>query len=490
MRLEHRLVSLLAALSASACIPDPGPNGLVVDFTSGSFDLASFANARGASSTFDPRGATRVAYSSAGPHEFTGVEAPGPWDLSRSDLFALDVGFDTTTTLTRIVVFFCFDEGDRFDNYASQGDLLVGVAKPRRLNVPIPRASLEVHGTANWANVKRVEIRLVPIEEGADHPDAMYLYGLIANVSSRPQVILAFDDGNASVYALAYPLMSAARIPGTLYLNGHSIGDTPTKMTLRQVRELYAAGWDVANHTIDHSRLTQPGMIERSDSTATFTVNNPSVDAIEVHRGDLLRIQGADQPEYDGPQVVTGVIGETAFTFRVAGTPRAAATGWISTPLLQADVIRSKIVQQTEWMLQNGFTRALEHFAYPQGYFDDEVVGVLRDLGFKTARTVNVEPFSTFIWPNYSGLADPYHIPALTLFSATRSASVLADVDAAIAVGASLHIYGHGVADAPASTEEMPTAEFAALVDGLRSRRDAGLLDVETISTWRSARTP
>src|SRR3990172_3352802 len=148
-------------------------------------------------------------------------------------------------------------------------------------------------------------------------------------------------------------------------------------MTLRQVRELYAAGWDVANHTIDHSRLTQPGMIERSDSTATFTVNNPSVDAIEVHRGYLLRIQGADQPEYDGPQVVTGVIGETAFTFRVAGTPRAAATGWISTPLLQADVIRSKIVQQTEWMLQNGFTRALEHFAYPQGYFDDEVVGVL-----------------------------------------------------------------------------------------------------------------
>lgn len=85
-------------------------------------------------------------------------------------------------------------------------------------------------------------------------------------------------------------------------------------------------------NAICNSGVTSPGQglitgsITRSGSTATFTLTtaNPS-----LVTGDIVRIQGATQPEYniDWPGVAITVLSSTQFTYPVTGTPTTPATG-------------------------------------------------------------------------------------------------------------------------------------------------------------------
>lgn len=68
-------------------------------------------------------------------------------------------------------------------------------------------------------------------------------------------VMFRFDDGYASVYDLAYPVLSAAGMTATCYVNSATIG-TAGYMTEEQIIELDGAGWDIANHTATHANLT------------------------------------------------------------------------------------------------------------------------------------------------------------------------------------------------------------------------------------------
>lgn len=79
------------------------------------------------------------------------------------------------------------------------------------------------------------------IREGADLP-------------KRP-VVISFDDGQASVYFNAFPIMRAYGYVGTLYLVGNYL-DTPQHLSVAQVRELAAAGWEVGSHSLTHADLS------------------------------------------------------------------------------------------------------------------------------------------------------------------------------------------------------------------------------------------
>ena len=483
----ERTGPLAATVQAAAAADSskPWPGALLQDFTQGSYPLATWTSAAGATATLGPRGTTRVAWTSAQPGQFTGLQVSGAWDLSRSDLLALEVGFDGATTNTRVAVFFCFD-AEGFTNYAAATGLVSGVRKPPRFTIPIPRSSLAVTGTASWSAVRRIEIRLHATDgAGTAGPTAMDLYRLQGEVSDRPRVVLSFDDGAASVHAAAFPITAALGIPATLYLNGQFVGNDGN-LTLAQVQALYAAGWDVANHTIDHTPLAQGGNITRSGATATFTTADAG-DAHGLSPGDTVILSGADQPGYGGAHLVASVRSATAFTFAVSGAPATPATGWISFRKLPAATLAARIQAQADWADANGLVRGREHFAYPQGYFDLEGIALLQAQGFLTGRTVNDDPLPSYLWPVYGGLGSPFHLPACTLNAGTTAAEVLGHVDAAIATGASLHLYGHSLADPPATWADVSTPVFRAIAEGLAARRDAGRVDLLTISQWYAA---
>ena len=67
-------------------------------------------------------------------------------------------------------------------------------------------------------------------------------------------VLLTFDDGYANNAEVALPILQRHGFPATLYLSTSLVG-TPGYLTWQQVKELSAAGWDIASHTMTHPHL-------------------------------------------------------------------------------------------------------------------------------------------------------------------------------------------------------------------------------------------
>ncbi|MGB7873141.1 MAG: polysaccharide deacetylase family protein [Anaerolineales bacterium] len=80
------------------------------------------------------------------------------------------------------------------------------------------------------------------IKEGADLPP-------------RP-VVITFDDGDISVYERAFPILQKYGLTGVVYIVGNYMG-TDGYMSVGQLKELVAAGWEVGSHSRSHRDLTK-----------------------------------------------------------------------------------------------------------------------------------------------------------------------------------------------------------------------------------------
>lgn len=81
-----------------------------------------------------------------------------------------------------------------------------------------------------------------------------------ASLPEKP-VIITFDDNDITVYTDAYPIMKEFGFTGTNYLVGNRLGSQGF-MTIDQLKELSAAGWEVGSHSMTHVDLTQTGELE------------------------------------------------------------------------------------------------------------------------------------------------------------------------------------------------------------------------------------
>jgi peptidoglycan/xylan/chitin deacetylase (PgdA/CDA1 family) len=71
-----------------------------------------------------------------------------------------------------------------------------------------------------------------------------------ASLPPRP-IIFTFDDANADNYINAFPLMQKYGFTGVLYVPSSYIG-VPNYLTVDQIHEMAAAGWEVGSHTNSH----------------------------------------------------------------------------------------------------------------------------------------------------------------------------------------------------------------------------------------------
>ncbi len=76
-----------------------------------------------------------------------------------------------------------------------------------------------------------------------------------ASLPPRP-ILFTFDDANQDNYTNAFPLMQRYGFRGVLYLPYNYIG-TPGYLTVEQIKEMVAAGWEVGSHSLTHSDLRQ-----------------------------------------------------------------------------------------------------------------------------------------------------------------------------------------------------------------------------------------
>lgn len=67
-------------------------------------------------------------------------------------------------------------------------------------------------------------------------------------------VLLTFDDGYANNAEVALPILQGHGFPATLFVST-SLIHTLGYLTWPQIKELSAAGWDIASHTMTHPHL-------------------------------------------------------------------------------------------------------------------------------------------------------------------------------------------------------------------------------------------
>jgi len=124
--------------------------------------------------------------------------------------------------------------------------------------ISLSASDFTVRGNASWSRPMlwaRVE---VTANSGQTQTASVSFDDLRYGVRATPAVIMSFDDGDATVYNAAFPIMAARGILGTSYVISSQVGNSeyPETMTLAQVTSLYASGWDIGNHSVDHTNLT------------------------------------------------------------------------------------------------------------------------------------------------------------------------------------------------------------------------------------------
>jgi len=76
-----------------------------------------------------------------------------------------------------------------------------------------------------------------------------------AMLPDRP-VVITFDDGDSTVYTVAFPIMKEYGFVGVNYIVGTYMG-AEGFMNADQLKETIAAGWEVGSHTMTHANLTE-----------------------------------------------------------------------------------------------------------------------------------------------------------------------------------------------------------------------------------------
>jgi peptidoglycan/xylan/chitin deacetylase (PgdA/CDA1 family) len=73
-------------------------------------------------------------------------------------------------------------------------------------------------------------------------------------------IIITFDDGNEDNYTHAFPIMQEYGFSGTAYMVANRLG-AEGYLSIPQLQEMIAAGWEIGSHSMTHADLTQ---VERS----------------------------------------------------------------------------------------------------------------------------------------------------------------------------------------------------------------------------------
>jgi peptidoglycan/xylan/chitin deacetylase (PgdA/CDA1 family) len=138
-----------------------------------------------------------------------------------------------------------------------------------------------------------------------------------------------------------------------------------------------------------------------------------------------------------------------------------------------------------DWLVANGFGDTAKFFAYPGGNWNDAVITKLKQRHV-LARAIITSDFGMhFAITNFEDLQ--YKLRGYGLSSTIGVAAVQTVIDSTIAKSGLLILYFHRIVDSNATGNDYLTADFQAISDYLKTKQDAGLLEVITYSDYYNA---
>ncbi len=213
----------------------------------------------------------------------------------------------------------------------------------------------------------------------------------MAAVPPQAKIMITFDDGWKSVYTKAYPILQSHGYPATAYVNRDlTIWDANDGkddfMDITELKALYAAGWDISNHTTNHlDFIWENGQIVGNVGDQT--------DAVSLDR--MYRVYKENQ----------------------------------------------------NWLLDTtqgpGIGDSAYHVAYPSGLYSDDLIRLLKNMGVMTGRAAESKEDMGITEYSVVYEDDLFEIPVYYL----ESNDDLTDVKNAIAAGGTIAIMLHKVQD-------------------------------------------
>ena len=474
-----------------------------VDFTvtTGNGTIGAGSNppaATGAYRTWTSTGGLEMGYTSSLTNQ--GVSArwtpPAPLNWSESDYLILDVERPADVASPFLQIWFKGDAGAVFTNYAR----LVSVfgSYQTRTRVLVKFSALDRVGTASTnlrvflQSIKDIEFRFIDARDSTS-PKKINIYGMWLG-RSRAKCLISYDNILSSVYSAAWGKSvstgwRAAGFKGTMFMSETDLSDVVNSMTVAQVQEIYADGWDLGLQNSDDTETiywNRALTLTFAGNVATFTATNNYPHQYLV--GEQITVSGANEPQYNGTFTVASVPNAWTLTYNMASTPAYNADGsqiviprksGLSTREgITADIARSRAMAQSI-----GCTRGNEFFSYSASIYSVQNVDWMRSAGIAMAWTAQGNSGNSIFDARATANTACMAFPRVGMDQRT-AAQVLADLDVAIEYGLCVCLGGHGV-DATGTSLHMAQAEFNLLVAGVKARVNQGLMDVVTPTQLR-----
>jgi peptidoglycan/xylan/chitin deacetylase (PgdA/CDA1 family) len=125
-----------------------------------------------------------------------------------------------------------------------------------------PRESIAAAERHYWLHSEQFRSHLDHIRRGGYRLALLNDFWKGDRTTSSPEtaVVVTFDDGLASDYEVAYPLLAAAGAQAEFFLNTSTIGQQ-RYLSWQQIREMQKAGLSFQSHSHDHVDLTRLGIV-------------------------------------------------------------------------------------------------------------------------------------------------------------------------------------------------------------------------------------
>lgn len=286
------------------------------------------------------------------------------------------------------------------------------------------------------------------------------------SAKAKPTLVIGFDASGSSsndnifVETLAPLFQSYGIKPYVTYTGVYELISAGSTTWNRLVTLQNNWGWDIINHTWSHGagevgRSVVLTSLSRTSNLVTATF--PSAHNITIGKRFKALINGATPSDMNGIVECTATT-TTQVTYTAAGV-NGSATGTVNLYTFLAQVLSSDTTENrailkhelsdvTRALKASGMAKAAHILAYPNNSVPELnlLQAVCDDAGIAYGRSTR----GGMVFINEFGVDNPLHFGSWVMDSgtfATRTSTLIAKVNAAIARGEHIWIYGHYIQD-------------------------------------------
>lgn len=333
-----------------------------------------------------------------------------------------------------------------------------------------PKSQFQTNGSADWANAVTTIRVGVTSEASASGGETAQVGPLYLSLNTRTKVLLFTDDSNATDLTEYHAYINPKGMVATSSTYQDKIGQAGF-LTEANLATLAASGWDIVSHS--KTEFTYTGTV-----TATGAVLTDS--GADFVAGDLV---GAILTN-----TTTGATATCTENDTTTATGVLSSGGWTTGDGYKINVAQS--VQAANMAAIKSYLSALgystgKYFVLPGGKFDLNTIAAAQSVGVEALRTTIQFSYNPAISPNlFSFHARATASNILTGTDAENIATLLAELDDAIANKSSIGFFTHRIDAGASGSIHTNKAVFQGFIDGLEERVNAGKCDVVTWSQF------